>query len=307
MNIEFNDSYVLIIIAVFFFLAYCQNMSNCLSPLMHFCSYDELTLVDKVFRQVCFVYVFFLPFLYYALWTVGKKHAAGDTSYVVHFDAVLNMSSTAQCVLNKTNCNTVVDQEHTTLYKISYINIVFPYAVLAAINVIVLLRLIDAKDIDHETLWNEDFDLRALLVYEVLYWLHFFFLTFSLVAVLSNGLSMSWILLYSGLSFILNILIGDQARKDNEDDHSWSISMLLTIPAIFNISQPWFVVYQADCIMNFLALVFLTITQLAVIVLHSSAHGKLRVNDMIFFRIFTTIPASWFHCAMLLSPRSLLC
>ena len=318
MELEFEDHYVIAVIALLWGLCFCRNILDSFSTLVRLadsCIESNLcclkSLVEcynssrfgEVLRQSTVLFCFFQPAIFCAIFVFNKSRVLPPASSVVLHNVQLNSSSISYRHANLSHV-LQVEVVQWNLIEIDYLLIVMPFAVLVSTTSLLWVHCINIRDITDSTTWDAQMP-ESVFFYETMYYIELWAMNLSFIAVAASERSILEIH-YAAMALSGMLIFSvSQAKFDAEQSTvQHTISLLVTLCYFCILVPLWLEMVQTKCIVALAMAVTHAFILLILSTVHSMARGNFQASWILLVRITCTVTACLAHMCVYASGRN---
>ena len=324
MEIEFNVSYLIVLLLLLCLLCLCRQVTDIGSSLVNImdkcaCScfscpcFEDVKTADLA-RKAVILYICLLPITFNAIFFGHSFFSKFDwASSVALMDWYANETSVVY-----PHSNTVSEAlplslaPASTAIVMDYMFCVMPFACSALLTCLVWVHYTTHAErgcsyvLAADTQWDHDLP-AALLGYELAYILEMFCMNFSMIAVSSSGRSAAEVLLATiSLSLIMCTFLTFSRQRHEDSLQQTAMACMFFLLAIV-LCVLWSVMLQRSCVVSCCAAVVHATCVALIVGFHFGANGAASASAVIMLRVSVTIIASLMHVLVLLNGRNRLC
>lgn len=308
MQLKFNESFAIAIVALLLLICFCRQVLQALAAAADLCDKCSADLCDchciaalvsgQAARRVVAVYLLFLPIIYNTVYFYHQTFTHFDwTSSVVLVDFQFTNANATRAAGLRLTSQTELD----VMFAI------MPFALMVSLNCWIWLAFTtdSHSHLTHDTVWDTSLP-EPVAYYELAYYAELLTQNFSLIAVASSGRTLSEVA-YASLALTLvqcSFVAGARIRRDDAVARVSTTALTLLLVAV---ALPLFSMLQPDCVLAEAIAAVHAVCVCLVTGLHFTANGEASASSILAVRVGTTILASAAHLAVLIHGRNRAC
>jgi len=318
MDLEFQDHYVLAVIALLWGLCFCRNILESCSTCLRMADgcidgnlccvksciefYNTSQLAELV-RQTVIVFCFLQPIFYCAIYLLNKSRLVPPASSVVLHNVRINGSSIAYRHGNASHAQ-AVQVEDWNLVEIDYLFIVLPFATLVSVTSLLWVHCINVRDINASTTWDSQMP-ESVFFYEAVYYVELWAMNVSFIAACASERSVLEVHYTAmALSCMLTYSISQSKYETEHSVLEHTLSMFVSL-CYFSVLVPlWLEMVQTACYVAVALAVVHAAILLVLVSFHSLARGQLPASQILLVRIMCTVAACVTHLSVYATGRN---
>jgi len=323
MEIEFNGSYLVLLLLLLCLLCLCRqvtDISNGIVSIIDKCAcscpcfcFEDVNKADLA-RKAVILYICLLPITFNAIFFGHSFFSKFDwASSVALMDWYVNETSVVYPHSNKVLESPPLSlAPASTAIVMDYMFCVMPFACSAMLTCLVWVHYTTHAErgcnyvLAPDTPWDHDLP-AALLGYELAYCVEMFCMNFSLIVVSSSGRSMPETLFATiALSLIMCTFLTFSRQRHEDSLQQTAMACMFFLLAVV-LCVLWSVMLQRSCVVSCCAAVVHATCVALIVGFHFGANGAASASAVIMLRVSVTIIASLMHIVVLLNGRNRLC
>jgi hypothetical protein len=319
MELEFNNSYIVLILALLLAVCFCRQILEILTlasalcgsacdrgcGLLH-CSCVCCPYAD-VARRTVTLYCVLMPVTFNMVYFWHECFSHFDwTSSVVLVDFRVRDAHYSHAKARAATTNaTAVDVWQT---EIDYMFCVMPFALAASLSCWLFLSLSQGGqgELTPDATWDDELP-KAVVYYEFSYYLEIFALNCSMIAVSCSGRSVYEVLQATlALSTAqCAIVFAARFRLDSSLQRATTVVLLLLLAS--TACPVWLGMVQRGCVVAELVAAVHAFCVLTLVCFHFAANGEATASSVLLVRFAVTVAASLTHLAVMIHGRNRAC
>jgi hypothetical protein len=323
MEIEFNGSYLVLLLLLLCLLCLCRQVTDISNGIVSVaekcvCScpcvcFEDVNKADLA-RKGVILYICLLPITFNAIFFGHSFFSKFDwASSVALMDWYVNETSVAYPHSNRVSQSPPLSlAPASTAIVMDYMFCVMPFACSAMLTCLVWVHYTTHAErgcnyvLAPDTPWDHDLP-AALLGYELAYCVEMFCMNFSLIVVSSSGRSVAETLFATiALSLIMCTFLTFSRQRHEDSLQQTAMACMFFLLAVV-LSVLWSVMLQRSCVVSCCAAVVHATCVALIVGFHFGANGAASASAVILVRVSVTIIASLMHIVVLLNGRNRLC
>ena len=305
MKVQFNETFAAVIVALLLLVCFCRQILQALAALAELCDRCSASCCDchciaalthgDVPRRAVALYCLFLPLTFNLIffWHTNFSHFDWASSVVlVDFRAVHSKNGT------------VIQQ--TENLEVDYILCVMPFALAAALNCLIWLKLSNERGLlTADTAWDDALP-EVVLYYELAYCAELLFANFSLIVVSTSGRTVYEVLYATAALTVVQCFFVCGARHRHDAPTERVTTAVLTI-LLVAVVLPLGAMLQRDCVVAEAVASVHLVCVCIIAGLHHIANGEASASSILAVRVGTTVLESLAHFVVLFYGRNRAC